>query len=136
MGFNLLEFTTMFGHERGDEQIHPRLIKRLQQDKPIKGFHGTCAEFGHQIEDEGFANQICIEGEYGIWFWDEEAQNNAIIKGQYKATQKGDTEYAVVEAELHKPQPDTKGRPQWLVDARDAKITSVRYFNLDGIPRK
>jgi hypothetical protein len=115
----------------GDQQINGDLLKKIKSGQLIKGYHGTSSGNAKKIEDGGFENHTCIEGQTGVWFWDSDVQQNASYNGTQKARKTGDKGYAIIEAELTKPQPDIKGRKQWLSSASCATVTKVSYFNLE-----
>lgn len=97
----------------------------------VRGFHGTSASNAKAIERVGLTNQLCVEGETGVWFWDEDVAQNAAYNAQRKARETGDSQGAVIEGNLRHPRPDQKGRKQWLANASDVEITGIKYMNLD-----
>lgn len=112
-------------------RITQELEGKLANGQPIKGFHGTSAANAQRIEESGFQDHTCVEGDTGVWFWDADVAPNAAYNGQQKARKIGDNKYAVIEAELTRPQPDRKGRKQWLASSSDARVTNVTYHDLE-----
>ncbi|HBQ50792.1 hypothetical protein A3B42_04050 [Candidatus Daviesbacteria bacterium RIFCSPLOWO2_01_FULL_38_10] len=108
------------------DSLNRMIAKKERQGGVVKGYHGTSASLGREIMRGGFKDQRDAEGGFGIYFWDEEVANNARLYGQDKAKKLGESEYAVIEAELNDPRPDfLMGRPQWVVNGDNANILNI-----------
>jgi len=96
----------------------------------IIGYHGTSASIARQIVANGFTNQLCVEGANGVWFWDGRMRDTAHYNGVRKAEELRERKYAVISARLDNPEPDRKGRLQWLATADRIHLLSVDYFSV------
>lgn len=105
--------------------------KLANQGDVVIGMHGTSAAIARQIEKDGLQNYRCVEGYYGVWFADDSVPSLAETHGTRKALKQGDSSYAVITAQLKYPQPDTKGRKQWLADASNTQVLKVEYYEID-----
>ena len=110
-------------------RIYQELCRKLEKHNGrIVGFHGTSADIARVIEEVGFKDQVCVEGGYGIWFYDEDVANTAEIAAKRKAQERGQSRGAVIRAELSNPKPDTKGRKQWLAHSSSITVLDVQYL--------
>ena len=110
--------------------------KKICKGKVI-GYHGTSASRAKSIGINGFRNSVCVEGHYGVWFWDEDYRNNSIPAAQDKSKEDGDLEYAIIKAELDSPIPDLSplARPQWRATKDRIKILGVEYVPINQRPK-
>lgn len=96
----------------------------------VIGYHGTSGLRGCSIADKGFVNTRCIEGGYGVYFWNGENKKNAWTFAVDKASQENDDKIAIIKARIWYPEPDwLEARPQWIVDAKCIFIEEISYFD-------
>lgn len=116
-----------------DLRVYNELTGKLaSQDGRIIGHHGTTANNAHAIESDGFMNNTCEEGDYGVWFADGDVPGVAEARAAKKAQELGEQEIAIITAELIHPRPDARGRKQWLARAEQVEILNVEYRSLTG----
>ncbi|MFC1698018.1 hypothetical protein ACFL1H_06770 [Nanoarchaeota archaeon] len=113
-------------------------LKRFKDNDGIMiGYHGTSGSMGKVIEQEGFKNYKSIDGTVGVWFWEDKFQSNAGMAGEKKAKELKEDEYAVIKAELTKPDADFSpyARPIWRAQKDKIKILGIEYVKVGEDPK-
>lgn len=116
--------------QREIDGLNEMIAKKERQQGVLEGFHGTSASRARSIQETGPENYRCVEGEFGVWFHDDEKKGNAQLHGIDKAREDGDSQYAIIRARSAEARPDLRGRPQWIAAADKLEILSVEFFDL------
>jgi hypothetical protein len=110
-------------------KLNTMIEKKERQGGIVYGYHGTSAKRAREIQQKGFQDTRCVEGEFGVYFWDDDYPNNALAPARKKAEEDGDNQYAVIKARCTNARPDfLMGRPQWLVNSGDIEILDIQFY--------
>jgi hypothetical protein len=110
-------------------KLNAMLKKKERQGGIVFGYHGTSATRAREIQQNGFQDARCVEGGFGVYFWDDDYPNNALAPARKKAEEDGDNQYAVIEARCTNARPDfLMGRPQWLVNSGNIEILDIQFY--------